>query len=87
MPDRHADTAQVKAVIADIERGFNTKDPELSVTHFLPEAWTVNVTGTDVSGRDALLAADREGYSGPLGFSADIRVPRTGAGDRGGVSA
>ncbi|MGY1706234.1 SgcJ/EcaC family oxidoreductase [Geodermatophilus sp. SYSU D00697] len=66
MGDRDADTDQLAAVIADIERGSNTKDPELSVAHFLPEAWTVTVAGSEADGREALLEAHRRGLSGPL---------------------
>ncbi|MGY1690752.1 SgcJ/EcaC family oxidoreductase [Geodermatophilus sp. SYSU D01105] len=66
MGNRDADRDQWAAVIADIERGSNTKDPVLSVTHFLPEAWTVTVAGSEAEGREALLEAHRRGLSGPL---------------------
>jgi uncharacterized protein (TIGR02246 family) len=61
-----ADIAAIAGVIADIEAGFNTKDAELSVAHFAPDATAVSVTGTLVTGRDELLEAHRAGYAGPL---------------------
>jgi uncharacterized protein (TIGR02246 family) len=61
-----ADIAAIAGVIADVERGFNTKDAELSVAHFLPDATAVGVRGELVTGRDALLEAHRAGYAGPL---------------------
>ena len=60
------DVAAIEQVIADIEKGFNTNDPELSVEHFTDDATTVNVGGALASGRDALLEAHRAGFAGPL---------------------
>jgi uncharacterized protein (TIGR02246 family) len=60
------DIAAIAGVIADVETGFNTKDAELSVAHFAPDATAVSVTGALVSGRDELLEAHRAGYAGPL---------------------
>ena len=60
------DVTAIERVIADIETGFNTKDAELSVAHFAPDATAVSVNGTLVAGRDELLAAHRAGYAGPL---------------------
>jgi uncharacterized protein (TIGR02246 family) len=64
--DTTGDVAAIERVIADIEAGFNTKDPELSVAHFAPDATAVSVNGTLLAGRDELLAAHRAGYAGPL---------------------
>jgi uncharacterized protein (TIGR02246 family) len=61
-----ADVAAIERVIADIEAGFNAKDPELSIAHFAPDATAVSVNGTLVAGREALLEAHRAGYAGPL---------------------
>jgi hypothetical protein len=41
--DEDEDRSAIESVIADIERGFTTKDPELSVEDFLPEAWALTV--------------------------------------------
>ena len=61
-----ADVAAIRGVIADIEAGFNAKDPERSVAHFMPDATAVAVDGTLITGREALLEAHRAGYAGPL---------------------
>jgi uncharacterized protein (TIGR02246 family) len=61
-----ADVAAIAQVIADIERGFNTKDPELSVAHFTADGSGVSVGGALVEGRAALLEAHRAGFDGPL---------------------
>jgi uncharacterized protein (TIGR02246 family) len=60
------DVAAIEQVIADIEKGFNTNDPELSVQHFTDDASAVSVGGALASGRDALLEAHRAGFAGPL---------------------
>ena len=64
--DHDADVAAIRRVIADIEAGFNANDPELSVAHFTDDATAVNVAGLLISGRDALLDANRAGLAGPL---------------------
>ena len=53
-------------MIADIETGFNTKDPELAIAHFAPDATAVGVNGRQIEGHDALLEAHRAGFAGPL---------------------
>ncbi len=60
------DIAAIAKVIADIETGFNTNDPELSVAHFARNASAVSVLGVELRGRDALLEAHRTGLAGPL---------------------
>jgi uncharacterized protein (TIGR02246 family) len=60
------DIRAIEQVIADIETGFNSNDPELSVAHFTDDATAVNVAGLLISGRDALLEANRAGLAGPL---------------------
>ena len=64
--DHTDDIASIRRVIGDIEAGFNTKDPDLSVEHFLGNASVVNAVGMRVSGWDALLEANRRGLTGPL---------------------
>lgn len=61
-----SDVEAIERIISDIETGFNTKDPDLSVEHFTENATAVSVAGTLLSGRDALLDANRRGLSGPL---------------------
>ena len=58
---RSADVAAIEAVIADHERAFNTKDPELLAAHFRPRSWAVGVNGVEIEGRSALV-----GFAGPL---------------------
>jgi uncharacterized protein (TIGR02246 family) len=64
--DHRDDLAAIRSVIADVEAGFNTKDPELSVAHFTENASSVNVVGAELTGRDALLEANRTGLAGFL---------------------
>ena len=64
--DHERDVEAIKRIIADVETGFNIKDPDLSVEHFTQNASVVNVAGVQVSGRDALLDANRMGLAGPL---------------------
>lgn len=60
------DVETIRRIVADIEKGFNTNDPDLSVEHFAENATAVSVAGKLVSGRDALLDANRKGLAGPL---------------------
>jgi uncharacterized protein (TIGR02246 family) len=64
--DHREDLAAIKRVIADVEAGFNTNDPDLSVAHFAENASSVNVVGVQLTGRDALLEANRTGLTGFL---------------------
>ncbi len=64
--DHERDVETIKRIIADVETGFNTKDPDLSVEHFARNALVVNVTGVRLSGWDALLDATRRVLAGPL---------------------
>jgi uncharacterized protein (TIGR02246 family) len=64
--DHVRDAAAIEQVIADVQSGFNTNDPELSVRHFLANASAVNVVGVQLTGWDALLDANRVGLAGAL---------------------
>lgn len=64
--DHERDVAAIKQVIGDIETAYNTNDPDLMTVHFARNASVVNVVGVQVSGWDALLAANREGLAGFL---------------------
>jgi uncharacterized protein (TIGR02246 family) len=65
--DHRRDRIEIRALVEDIERGFNTNDVDLSVRPFAANASAVSVTGRQVSGHAALLDAHRVGYAGPLG--------------------
>jgi uncharacterized protein (TIGR02246 family) len=60
------DVEQIRALVAEVEQGFNTNDAERSVAPFERAAVAVGVTGAVNAGRDELLAAHRAGYSGFL---------------------
>jgi uncharacterized protein (TIGR02246 family) len=64
--DHREDVTAIRSVIADVEAGFNTKDPDLSVAHFAENASSVNVVGVQLTGREALLEANRAGLAGFL---------------------
>lgn len=64
--DHDDDVAAIKQVIADVETGFNTNDPDLSVKHFTHNASAVNVAGVQLTGWEALLEANRTGLAGAL---------------------
>jgi uncharacterized protein (TIGR02246 family) len=58
--------AALRALVGDIEQGFNSNDPELSTAHFAQNATAVAVNGTRIDGREDLLEANRVGLTGFL---------------------
>jgi len=60
MPDRDADRRAIRAIIADHERGFNERDPELVTAHYRELSWAVSANGVEIEGRAAMLVAARE---------------------------
>jgi uncharacterized protein (TIGR02246 family) len=66
MTDRSSDIAAIEAVIADHERAFNSKDPELLASHFRERSWAVGVNGAEIAGPSALVEAARIAFAGPL---------------------
>jgi uncharacterized protein (TIGR02246 family) len=58
--------AAIRAVIADIELGYNTKDPAPAVEHFSADALVINASGAVVAGWDAIQEAHRAGFTGFL---------------------
>ena len=62
--DHEGDVEAIERIISDIETGFNTKDPDLSVEHFMENATAVSVAGTLLPG--PLLDANRRCLSGLL---------------------
>jgi len=61
-----SDVAAILDVIATQQGGFNTKDAELFASPWRERSWGVSAFGREVAGRDAVLAAAREGFAGPL---------------------
>ncbi|MEV0705607.1 SgcJ/EcaC family oxidoreductase [Saccharopolyspora sp. NPDC050389] len=64
--DHEPDIVAIKQVIADVETAFNTNDPDLMTAHFARNASVVNAVGMLMSGREALLDANRKGLAGFL---------------------
>ena len=64
--DHTDDVAAIRRVIADAERAFNGNDADLLVEHFAANATAVGVTGVQLDGRDAVLAASRALFAGAL---------------------
>jgi uncharacterized protein (TIGR02246 family) len=60
------DIEEIKQVIADVERGFNTNDAALMNKHLAPDAAVVNVMGIRLVGVEAIMAASEAGLAGPL---------------------
>ena len=48
MPDRDADRAAIRAIVADHERGFNENDPERLASHYREPSWAVSARGVEV---------------------------------------
>jgi uncharacterized protein (TIGR02246 family) len=64
--DHTADIAAIRQVIADAERAFNGNDADLLVEHFAENATAVGVTGVQLDGREAVLAASKALFAGAL---------------------
>lgn len=64
--DHTDDEAAIRAIVADVETGFNTKDVDGSVRHFATNALVVNAVGAVVRGYDDIEAAHASGYAGFL---------------------
>ena len=60
MPDRDADRASIRAIVAEHERGFNENDPERLTAHYRELSWAVDARGVEVEGRAAIAAAARD---------------------------
>ncbi len=65
MTDREYDVDRIRRIIADHERGFNEKNPDLFAAHYRERCWVVDVTGTETEGRAALLEQARTALPGP----------------------
>jgi len=56
MADRDADRREIRAIVAEHERGFNEKDPERLAAHYRELSWAVSARGVEVEGRAAMRA-------------------------------
>ena len=54
MPDRDADRREIRAIVAEHERGFNENDPERLAAHYRERSWAVSARGVEVEGRAAM---------------------------------
>jgi len=68
--DRSADTAAIRAVVADVEAGLNSNDPDLMTRHLAADAVAVGVNGRATVGLAALHAVHVKAV-GPGGILRD----------------
>ena len=61
-----SDTDDIRQVIADVERGFNTNDAALMNKHVAADATLVSAMGVRLAGIDEVMAASEAGLAGPL---------------------
>ena len=54
MADRDADRHEIRAIVAEHERGFNEKDPERMAAGYRELSWAVDARGAEVEGRAAM---------------------------------
>ena len=55
MADRDADRREIRAIVAEHERGFNDNDPERLTARYRELSWAVDARGVEVEGRAAML--------------------------------
>jgi uncharacterized protein (TIGR02246 family) len=61
-----ADVEALRAIIADVQTGFNENDPERLNEHFTDDGTAVNVMGVLLEGREAMVRVSSELLAGPL---------------------
>lgn len=61
-----SDIEEIKQVIADVERGFNTNDAALMNKHLAQDAAVVTAMGVRVVGLDEIMTSSAQGLAGPL---------------------
>jgi uncharacterized protein (TIGR02246 family) len=61
-----SDIEEIKQVIADVERGFNTNDAALMNKHLAQDAAVVTAMGVRVVGLDEIMTSSEQGLAGPL---------------------
>jgi uncharacterized protein (TIGR02246 family) len=54
MADRDAARREIRAIVAEHERGFNEKDPERLAARYRERSWAVSARGVEVEGRGAM---------------------------------
>ncbi|ONM47969.1 SgcJ/EcaC family oxidoreductase [Nocardia donostiensis] len=64
--DHSADIAAIEQIIRNVETAYNTNDAELMTADFTANASVVNAVGVQLTGREALLAANQQGLAGFL---------------------
>ena len=92
MPDRDADRREIRAIVAEHERGFNENDPERLAAHYRERSWAVSARGVEVEGRAAMreqvpagqLARFEPGHVEFLGDDVAIMHAYVSATDAGG---
>jgi len=57
---------ELRALVRDVEQGFNGNDAQLSTAGFAQDAIAVSLNGTRIDGRGALLEANRLALTGFL---------------------
>lgn len=60
------DEDEIRQIVADVEKGFNTNDADLMNAHVAPNVSIVNAMGVRMVGREEVMAASRTGLAGPL---------------------
>lgn len=66
MSGRADDEAAIRAIVADVEAGFNADDADLMDRHVAADATIVTALGHELRGRDEVHAASVAGLAGPL---------------------
>lgn len=61
-----SDIDEIKQVIADVERGFNTNDAALMNKHLAEDAAVVSALGVRLVGLPEIMTASEKGLAGPL---------------------
>ncbi|WP_338892243.1 SgcJ/EcaC family oxidoreductase [Rhodococcus sovatensis] len=69
------DDAEIRAIISDVERGFNDNDVELSVAHFAEDAIVVTAVGVVLEGVAAIREATTLSLAGALAHATAYYEP------------
>lgn len=64
------DEAAIRAIVADVEAGFNGNDAELMNRHVAADATVVNAVGQELRGRRPLVDPRPPEHPGPVGLRA-----------------
>lgn len=69
------DDIEIRAIISDVERGFNDNDVELSVAHFAEDAIVVTAIGVVLEGAAAIREATTLSLAGALAHATAYYEP------------